>query len=228
MPQRGHLPGIGLRQPEPVQPRRPGHAEDVRAGHRHAELGQHAVDLVLATGPQAHELDPVARQLPELPHLVRGDPRLGQPPHPQQVRKIRRVPDIVFDPAVGERLDSERVRQMDLRPGCRQDISGPVPPVRGLQHHSRVLPGPGDRPAQLRRAVRDLRRAETPAVPGHPHQHAAPAVQIHAHDLPAVIRCLHWGLPFLVETDALQLPASAREREAPLLHRISLGGVAAS
>src|SRR6266704_3082556 len=32
------------------------------------------------------------------------------------------------------------------------------------------------------------------------------------------------GLPFLVETDALQLPASAREREAPLLHRISLGG----
>src|SRR6266568_5815909 len=28
------------------------------------------------------------------------------------------------------------------------------------------------------------------------------------------------GLPFLVETDALQLPASAREREAPLLHRI--------
>src|SRR5712692_4573118 len=109
---------------------------------------------------------------------------------------------------------------MDLRPGCRQDISGPVPPVRGLQHHSRVLPGPGDRPVQLRRAVRDLRRAETPAVPGHPHQHAAPAVQIHAHDLPAVIRCLHWGLPFLVETDALQLPASAREREAPLLHRI--------
>jgi hypothetical protein len=28
-----------------------------------------------------------------------------------------------------------------------------------------------------------------------------------------------------VETDALQLPASAGEREAPLLHRISLGGL---
>src|ERR1019366_3938042 len=38
---------------------------------------------------------------------------------------------------------------------------------------------------------------------------------------PAVMRCLHRGLPCLVETDALQLPASAREREAPLLHRIS-------
>src|SRR5262249_7395562 len=46
--------------------------------------------------------------------------------------------------------------------------------------------------------------------------------QIHADDLPAVVGCLHWGLPFLVETDAWQLPASAREREAPLLHRIKV------
>jgi hypothetical protein len=45
-------------------------------------------------------------------------------------------------------------------------------------------------------------------------------VQVHPDDLPAVIRCLHWGLLFLVETDALHLPASAREREAPPLHRI--------
>src|SRR5712692_3865204 len=80
--------------------------------------------------------------------------------------------------------------------------------------------GPGDLRTQLLRAVGDPRRAEPPAVLGHPHQHAAPAVRVHADDLPAVIRCLHWGLPFLAETDALQLPASAKEREAPLLPRI--------
>src|SRR5262249_46022047 len=73
--------------------------------------------------------------------------------------------------------------------------------------------------AQSRRAAGDLRGAKAPAVLGHPHQHAAAPVQVHTHDLPAVI-VFHWGLPCLVETDALQLPASAREREAPLLHRI--------
>ena len=48
----------------------------------------------------------------------------------------------------------------------------------------------------LLRAVGDPRGAQPPAVLGHPHQHRPAAVQIHAHDLPAVIRCLHWGLPY--------------------------------
>lgn len=43
-------------QVQPVQPRGPGHPEDVGAGYRDAELGQHAVDLVFAAGPQAHQL----------------------------------------------------------------------------------------------------------------------------------------------------------------------------
>jgi hypothetical protein len=223
LPQRRHLPGIRLRQAEGVQPRRPGHPEDIRAGHRDAELGQHRVHLIFAAGPQVHELLPVARQLPELPHLSRGDPGLGQPAHPQQVSQIRCVTLIVFDPAVGERLHAQRMRQVHLGARRGQGVRRPVPPVRGLQDHLRGLTGPGDLRPQLRRAVGDPRRAQPPAILGHPHQHAAPAVQIHAHDLPAVIRCLHWGPPFfLVETDALQLPASAREREAPLLHRINL------
>jgi hypothetical protein len=58
-----------------------------------------------------------------------------------------------------------------------------------------VPPGPGDLPAQILRAAGDPGRAQSPAVLGHPHQHAAAAVQVHADDLPAVICCLHRGLP---------------------------------
>jgi len=44
-------------------------------------------------------------------------------------------------------------------------------------------------------------------------------VQVHPDDLPAVVCFRHRGPPCLVETDALQLPASARSG-GPLLHRI--------
>ena len=43
LPQRGDLAGVRLGQVQPVQPRRPEGAEQVRAGHRAAELGQHRV-----------------------------------------------------------------------------------------------------------------------------------------------------------------------------------------
>ena len=46
-------------------------------------------------------LMPVAGQLPQLADLGRGDPRLRQPAHPQQVGQVRGVPLIVLDPAVG-------------------------------------------------------------------------------------------------------------------------------
>jgi hypothetical protein len=72
---------------------------------------------------------PVACQLTQLPHLSRRDPRLGQPSHPQQVSQIRSVTLVVFDPAVAERLDPERMRQVNLRPGTVRrpalDLGGP-------------------------------------------------------------------------------------------------------
>lgn len=50
------------------------------------------------------KLLPVARKLPQFPRRPRGNPRLAQPSHPQQVGKISRIPLIVLDPAVAERL----------------------------------------------------------------------------------------------------------------------------
>ena len=85
----------------------------------------------------------------------RGDPRLGQPAHPQQVSQIRGVLLVVLDPPVTERLDPERMGQVHLRPGSLEHVGRPVPPVSGLDHHPRVLPRPGEHSPQRRGAVID-------------------------------------------------------------------------
>src|SRR5262249_41290171 len=89
------------------------------------QLGQHGVDLVLAAGPQAHQLGPVPGELPQLPDLRRGDPRLRQPAPPQPIRQVRGVLLVVFDSPVGERLHPPKVRPVPLpapprppRPAC--------------------------------------------------------------------------------------------------------------
>jgi hypothetical protein len=52
-----------------------------------AMIGEDRVDPVLRRGPQPHQHHPVAQQPPQLPHLARGDPRLGQQIGTQQLRQ---------------------------------------------------------------------------------------------------------------------------------------------
>ena len=198
LPQRGHLPGIRLGQRQLIQPLRSPGAEDVRAGHLDAELGQHAVDLVLAAGADMHQLAAVPGDLPQLADLRRGDPRLRQPAHPQQVSQVPGVELVVLDPAVAEGLHTQRVRQVHLGASVRQRVRRPVPAVAGLQHHLGVQARPPDLRRQPRRAVGDPRRAELLAVLGHPDQYRPAAVQVHAHDLRAVVR-FHKGPPIVVD-----------------------------
>jgi hypothetical protein len=134
LPQRGDLPRVRLRQAQAVQPRAVPGTEDVGAGDRHAELGQHRVHLVLAASAQAHQLDPVPRELPQLADLSRGDPRLGQPAHPQQIGKISRVFLVVLDPAVAERPDRDQGRLAPPRRGPHRqggDPPGNLTPLPG-------------------------------------------------------------------------------------------------
>ena len=83
-------------------------------------LGQHRVDLALQLRAQPDQLGPVPHQLAQLPGRRRGDPRLRQPTHPQQIGQIGGVPLVVLHPPVRERLDPQRMRQMHLRAqlGC--------------------------------------------------------------------------------------------------------------
>jgi hypothetical protein len=146
------------------------------------------MNLVLAAGAGCDQLEPVPDQLPQLTDLHRGDPRLRQPPHPQQVRQVSGILLVILHPAVSERLDSQRVRQVHFGARVLEHIGGPVPPIRRFQDNTRVRPGRSDRFAQLRRAVDDPGRAQPAPVLSHPHQHAAPPVQVHPDDLTAVIR----------------------------------------
>jgi hypothetical protein len=60
----GAAPGAGAAAARPSRIC-PG-AEQVRAGHRDPELGQHRVDLVLALAAQPDQLVPVPGQLPQV------------------------------------------------------------------------------------------------------------------------------------------------------------------
>jgi hypothetical protein len=162
--------------------------EQVRHGHVHALLGQHGVDLGLEPGAQRDQLAPVPHRLPQSAHLGRGDPRLGQPAHPQQVGKITSVKLVVLDSAVRETLDPQGMRQMHGRTGVGQHVRSPVPAVRCFQHHLRALTPRGNQLRQLKWIVVDTnRRTKTLTLRRHPHNHATPPMQIYPDKLPSAI-----------------------------------------
>jgi hypothetical protein len=93
---------IAAQRPDPgrigrgqVQQRGALDTEQVTHLHLHAALGQHRVDLGLAMRPQPDQLRPVPDQLPQFPGRRWRDPRLRQPPHPQQIRQIGGIPLVV-------------------------------------------------------------------------------------------------------------------------------------
>ena len=127
----------------------------------------------------------------------------------------------VLDAAVREPIIAHWERSRGCGEGMRlwvpHHISRPVPPVRRLEHDPRADPRLGDLRPQRRRAVGDPGRVQPP-----------PSSVIRTSTLRRRCRsipttCLPSyasvivGLPCLVETDALHLPASARSG-GPLLH----------
>ena len=87
-PQRLHSGGVGVAQLAGVEQAGARDAEQVAHRHRHPFFGQNGVDLGLETGPQMDQLGPVADQLSQLAQLGRGDPRLGQASHAQQIDQV--------------------------------------------------------------------------------------------------------------------------------------------
>ena len=57
----------------------------------HPFFAQRLMHLGLQPGAQPGELRPVADRLAQLAHLRWGDPRLRQPPHPQQIGQQRGI-----------------------------------------------------------------------------------------------------------------------------------------
>jgi hypothetical protein len=171
-PQQRVDPGAGLhRQPGRGQQLPPVHSEQIAHRHRHPGAGEHGVDVVLQTRAQPDQLRPVPHPAAQLPGGGRGDPRLGQPSHPQQICQIRRITLIVLDPSQREHLHPQRVRQMHRSAQLRQRVRGPIPAVRCLQHHLGGLPGAGHHRPQVLRVVGDPHRLQVFAGLGHPHQH---------------------------------------------------------
>ncbi len=83
--------------------------------------------------------------LAQAPHRRWGDPRLGQPTHPQKIRQVPRVAFVVLDPPVGEALDSQRMRQVNAGTGGGH-VGGPV--LRGRRRVA-APPPPRNRASEL-------------------------------------------------------------------------------
>lgn len=79
-------------------------------------------------------------RLAQAADLGRGDPRLRQPSHPQQIDKIGGVAFVVLHPSVREYLNSQRMRQVHRGAGLGEHISSPIPAVGGFQHPSGLSP----------------------------------------------------------------------------------------
>jgi len=81
---------------------------------------------------QGHQLGPVADQLPQLSHLRRDDPGLGQAPEAQQVGQVGGVALAVLHPPVAP-VVAERVGQVHPGPVGLEQVGGSVPAVGGLE-----------------------------------------------------------------------------------------------
>ena len=131
-------PQVGV-DPGPVRPIQrcrgelgaPARPEQLLDRQVQALLGQHGVHPGLEPGADDDQLRAVADQLAQLPHLRWGDPRLGQPAHPQQIRQIGGVAHVVLHPPIGEPLDPHgRNAKLQLTV-----LLAPEEPVDGLYLH---------------------------------------------------------------------------------------------
>ena len=143
----------------------------------------------------ATSLARVPHQFSQFPGFRRRDPRVRQPPHPQQVSQIRGVTLIIFDPPKRKAFHPKRVRQMHRRAELGERIGGPIPPVSRLQHHLRRLAGTRHHLRQHATVVENPYRLQMFAGLAHPHQHRAATMQIHTDKLPTLIQFAHKGPP---------------------------------
>jgi hypothetical protein len=105
-----------------------GLAEQVAHAYRDPAGGQDRVDLALPAAADRDQLGAMAHQLPQLPHLRRGDPRLRQPTHAQQIRQIGRVAEVVVHPPVGEPFTPNGCARCTLAPIVANTSAAPYQP----------------------------------------------------------------------------------------------------
>ena len=169
----------------------PGRAEQITHRHGDSGVGEDAVDLAFQVRPQPDQLGPVPYPAAQFPGGRWGDPGLGQPAHPQQIRQIGCVAFVVLQPPIREHLHPQRVRQVHGGTEFGQGVRGPVPAVAGFQHHLRRLAGSGHHFPQVLRIIRDPYRLQPFSSLGHPHQHRPASVQIETDDLPSRVGFAH-------------------------------------
>jgi hypothetical protein len=150
--------------------------------------------LGLAVAADPDQLRPVPDQFPQLTCFRRGDPRLRESAHPQQIGEILGVAFVVLDPPILEGFHPQRMSQMHVGAGRLEGIDRPVPAVGRLEDDLRVDPGTRHHPIQRIDIIGDPDRLQHLTGIGRPNQHRAAPMQIDTHEL---LTCIlrHKGPP---------------------------------
>jgi len=151
------------------------------------------VHLAAKTTAQAAQLGPIAHQLPQLPNLRRGDPRLRQTAQAQQVGQVLGIAQIVLDPAVAPVIPGG-VGQVQPGATILDDVGGPVVAIGRLHHHFGISAGLGDLCRQGKWFVVDSSGADHVTISTLSHDDTPAPMQINTDVL-----SLHKGLPSSIE-----------------------------
>jgi hypothetical protein len=156
--------------------------EEVIELGQHSLFGQNGVHLGLEPRSQRHQLGPVAHELPQLPQLWWGDPRLGQVVTAEAMGDLGGVPLVVLHPPSGP-VQTRRVHQVHRGATGLEEVHRPVPAVGCLQGHLRVGARFRQGHPQCHRIVVHPHGGQLLAVFVHAHDHRPPPVQVDAHVL---------------------------------------------
>jgi len=195
---------------------RPDRAEHIRGPRDHPALAQHGMDARLGRRPFSDELAPVADRLPKSTDLRRGDPRLRQPPDPQQLRELPSIQRVGLRLSVLHRSDPARMREDRLESRLGQGIDRSVPAMGRLDRDRRTRLGRPSLPEQRRHRALDPDTLQDLTLTIHPHDHMATA-QIDPHVLKRLLPTLvPGGLQLTVGTasDNPRIVGSSTKREA--------------
>jgi hypothetical protein len=138
------------------------------------------LDLGFEARAEHDQLGPITHQLTEFPDLRWGDPRFWDDVEAEHVEPRVGVAHVVLHPPVVP-VQSERVRQVHLRPHLGENVCRPVPATGCLENDLGIFAGSGHCGSEVDGVVVDADPFDPLALLVGSHDERTTLVQIDCH-----------------------------------------------